>query len=93
MKSINEIRKKIDEVDKEMAILFQKRMKLVEDVINYKIKYSLPIYDHSREQEILNNSSFNITNDKIRKYYINFLKQVMNVSKEYQDEIFKNKRR
>ena len=41
-----------------MAKLFEKRMNLAKNVALYKKKYSLPIEDLEREQQLLNKWSF-----------------------------------
>ena len=43
MENINEIRKKINNIDKDMAILFQKRMELVNLIIEHKRNNNLHI--------------------------------------------------
>ena len=51
---LKDIRQKINEIDKEMAKLFEERMKASKDVANYKKEHALPIFDSSREQEVIN---------------------------------------
>lgn len=92
MKTINETRKELNELDKEMSILFKKRMKLVKDVIDYKIRFSLPILDPIREQEVIDINLNNINDEELKKYYLDFIKEIMKISKEYQQEILENKK-
>ena len=44
-KDLLKARKEINEIDKEMADLFVKRMAAVKDVAEYKAENDLPIYD------------------------------------------------
>ena len=53
MNRLEEARKIINEVDKEIAALFQKRMQAVEDVILYKLENNMPILDSSREKQVI----------------------------------------
>ncbi|MCF0115090.1 MAG: chorismate mutase, partial [Erysipelotrichaceae bacterium] len=53
MNQLEEARVIINEVDKEMASLFEKRMKAVKEVIAYKMENDLPIYDESREKIVV----------------------------------------
>ena len=53
MMELHEIREQIDEIDNELVDLFVKRMKLSEQVAEYKKANNMPIYVPAREQEIL----------------------------------------
>lgn len=50
---LSEIRKEINDVDKQIEELFVKRMQLCFDVAEYKIKNDLPVFQSGREKEIL----------------------------------------
>ncbi len=84
---ITEIRKKINEVDENIARLFETRMHLVKEVINYKMEHNLPIYDEKRELEVLNKNLSLIEDEEIKEYFKEFLIDMMNVSKKYQQKI------
>lgn len=92
MSELDEIRKKINTIDKELAKLFEERMMCSKEVAEYKIKYAMPILDATREQEVLKNNAKNIKSDMIREYYINFLKQTMDISKQYQTRLINGMR-
>lgn len=77
-------RKIINEIDLEMAGLFQKRMKACEMVYEYKKEYGLPIFDKKREDEVIKNNSALIEDEVIRGYYIDYIKSLMDISKAYQ---------
>lgn len=81
---LKDIRQKINEIDKEMAKLFEERMKASSEVANYKREHALPIFDSSREQEVINKNLEYITDENIKQYYVNFLQKTMDVSKQYQ---------
>ena len=53
MNLLDESRKKINEIDKEMARLFEERMKAVMDVLKYKKQHNLPVFDEKREIELI----------------------------------------
>ena len=84
---LTEIRKKINEVDEKMASAFEERMHLVNEVIKYKMEHNLPIYDEKREFEVLNKNISLIKDDELKEYFKEFLIDMMNVSKKYQQEI------
>ena len=67
-----------------MARLFVKRMHAAKEVADYKKERGLKIYDKRREEEVvLRNSAF-VEDPVIREYYVNFLKNNMALSREYQ---------
>ena len=84
MTNLKEIRDKINDLDKEMLDLFTKRMKLSKEVIEYKMKNNLPILDSEREKEVINKNLSNLKNKDLEKYYLEFITNLMNISKEYQ---------
>ena len=87
MASLNEARKKINEIDKAMAELFVKRMEAASEVAEYKSAHGLPIFDAAREEDVIRRNSEMIESDEIRAYYVNFLKNNMAVSKSYQSKL------
>ena len=81
--NLDDYRKEIDIIDKKMKDLFIKRMNLVNKVVEYKIENNLPVLDSNREKDMFSNIDIN---DDYRKFYIDFLTQVIRISKEYQEE-------
>lgn len=84
MTKLDEIRIKINSIDKEMAELFEKRMLLSANVAEYKKEHALPIYDNNREIANISRNVKYIENEEIQDYYIDFLKNTMSISKKYQ---------
>lgn len=91
MNKLEEARRKINECDEKMAELFINRMKAVEEVASYKIENNMPIFDPSREEEVIKRGLERIAEDEYRKYYEEFLHSMMDISKEYQKSIIENK--
>ena len=81
---LEEARKIINEVDTEMAELFVKRMKAAEMVFEHKKEHGLPILDEKREQEVIAKNSALIEDDVLKAYYMDFLKNLMSISRAYQ---------
>lgn len=77
----------INRVDKEIAKLFEERMKAVEEVINFKIENNLDILDFSRENEVIERNKKLIEEKKYEKYYVDLITNMMRISKNYQKEI------
>ena len=88
----HEARKTIGEVDKEIARLFEQRMEAVRDVAEYKRVNGIPVEDSVREEQLLEANSVLVENDEIRSYYINFLKNTMKLSKDYQHKLIDGSR-
>ena len=86
-KNFRNARETISRVDKEIAKLFEERMKAAVDVAEYKKVNGLPIEDMSRENQLIESNSALIEDDEIRSYYISFLKNTMKLSKDYQHKI------
>lgn len=87
MNGLDEARRTINEVDKQMAELFEKRMEAAKEVALYKQKNGIPITDAARELEVIERNSALIKNDDLRSYYINFLQYNMDISKNYQHRL------
>ena len=81
---LEEARKIINEVDAQMAELFAKRMRAAELVYEHKKEYGLPILDQKREDAVIATNSARIEDAAIKGYYIDFLKNLMSVSRAYQ---------
>ena len=54
---INDIRKEIDEIDKELVDLYIRRMNCSARVAEYKREHGMPVLDASRERALLNKIS------------------------------------
>ena len=81
---LDEAREIINRVDSEMAKLFLERMKAAETVFEHKKEFGLPIYDAKREETVIENNSALIEDEVIKGYYIDYLKNLMSVSRSYQ---------
>ena len=81
---LDDIRKKISEIDSEMAELFVKRMDAVREIAEYKRERGLAIEDLEREQNLINAQSALIHDDEIRPFYVSFLQETMDISKHFQ---------
>lgn len=77
------IRKRIDEIDSEISVLFEERMSLAKMAGEYKIENGLPVYDKKREKEILERNSQYVSED-IRSLYSEFTEKMLYLSKKYQ---------
>ena len=90
--SLENARKEINRIDKEMAKLFEERMGCAKVIAEYKKERGLPILDEQRENEIIKSNAQLIEDDVIREYYVSFLKNNMATSRAYQARIISGAR-
>ena len=76
MNSLDEARKKINEIDKEMARLFEERMKAVLEVLKYKKEHNLPVFDEKRELELIERNISLLQDESLKEYYLIFFKHL-----------------
>ena len=76
----------IDDVDRQMAELFERRMGAVAAVAVYKMERGLPVLDSERERRVIERNASRVS-DEIRPYYTQFLEQAMAVSRQYQHRL------
>lgn len=81
---LDKAREIINEVDAQMAELFKKRMRAVELVYEHKKEFGLPILDEKREKEVIKQNAARIEDEVLKEYYIDFLKNMMSISRAYQ---------
>ena len=53
MDALEQARREIDTVDAQLAALFERRMKVVLSVAEYKKAHGLPVFDAAREKVVL----------------------------------------
>lgn len=87
MSLLEDARKQINEIDQEMAQLFEKRMRAVEDVVLYKQQNHMQVLDTSREQFVIERNTQFIQDEKYKDSYIQFIKDVMAISRKYQKSV------
>ena len=87
MDSLNNARKKINEIDEKMAELFVERMNAVGEIAEYKKSHGLTIFDKAREEEVIRRNSAIVEDTLLREYYVNFLQNNMAVSRAWQERL------
>ena len=90
MSNLNDTRKKINAIDKEMAKLFVERMNASKEVAEYKMEHGLPIYDRIREEEVIKKNTELIEEDGKAEIECQFCNKKYNFNKEELEEILKN---
>lgn len=83
---IEQLRKEIDAIDKEMLELFEKRMQVSTQIAEYKRVNNLPVYDGKREREKIARVGENAS-EGMKDYAKNFMTELMDFSKCYQRQV------
>lgn len=78
-----DIRKSIDDVDKDIINLFLKRMNLCDKIANYKKENSIPVLDRAREREKISNV-LELVPDNMKPYTMALFNTLFEVSRSEQ---------
>lgn len=92
MNVLQEKRNEINQIDMEMAKLFERRMRACEGVAEYKREHALPILDAAREAEMIAKGAERMEDETLREYYVSFLKDVIKTSRAYQSRLLEGMR-
>ena len=92
MDLLEQAREIINEVDSEMARLFVRRMEAAAMVAEYKKEHGLPVLDSVREEQVLRRGSARVEDDELRAYYVNFIRNNMELSRAYQHKLLEGMR-
>ena len=84
MDALEHARAEIDEVDAQLAALFERRMAAVLLVAEYKRAHGLPIFDAAREAAVLEKAAARIHAPALRPYYKDHVQNMMDVAKQYE---------
>lgn len=86
--NLKEYRNEIDEIDNQIIKLFEKRMGVVKNIAEYKLKNNIEILNDEREKQILEKIK-DKSNKDYEKYVKQFFVNIMDISKQYQCKITK----
>lgn len=84
MRSLDEVRNDINETDKELARLFERRMNLSKEVADYKRANGLPVFDAAREAAVIARFTGALANKAYAPWATRIICDLMDCSKEYQ---------
>lgn len=87
MNELENLRERIDTIDKELIALFEERMNVVNDIAEYKIKNNLPILNQNREDIVISKVKSTVKNKDYTDSAIDFIKHIMEISKKFQQKI------
>ncbi len=84
MDELNKLRKQIDYYDQELIDIFEKRMKIVLEIMSYKKAQKMPIFQEDREKQMLEKASENISNKSFEPEVQDFFKSIIKISRKLQ---------
>ncbi len=83
---LNELRNKIDSIDKELVKLFEERMETAAEVGRFKQENGVPVFNRQREREIINNVTASVP-DELQSYTKTLYQTLFELSRSYQKRI------
>ena len=87
MNELENLRERIDTIDKELIALFEESMNVVNDIAEYKIKNNLPSLNQNREDIVISKVKAIVKNKDYTDSAIDFIKHIMEISKKFQQKI------
>ena len=87
MNELENLREKIDTIDKEMIALFEKRMDVVANIAAYKIKNNLPVLNQNREDIVVSKVKSTVKNKDYADSAADLIKDIMEISKKFQQKL------
>lgn len=87
MDELEVLREEIRQIDRDMVVLFEKRMALSAEVAQVKCKSLAPIYDAAREEKNIRELTALLANASDRHLFQKWYRTLMDVSKIRQEEI------
>lgn len=83
---LNELRNKIDSIDKELVRLFAERMETAAAVGKYKLENGVPVFNRQREREIIGNVTDSVP-EELQSYTKTLYQTLFELSRSYQKRI------
>ncbi|MCC0700257.1 prephenate dehydratase [Clostridioides sp. ZZV15-6383] len=90
MEDLTSYRNEIDNIDKELIQLFEKRMNTVLEIAKHKMKNNTTILQKDREEKVLSRAVNNLDNKAYSQETIQFFNSIMEVSRGLQKRLINN---
>lgn len=85
-KSMEEYRQRLDTIDAQLLELFLARMRVAEEIAEYKKSAGIPVEDKAREEELIEKKCAGLSVDA--SYYVkDFFEELIALSKDIQRSI------
>lgn len=90
MNDLQKAREKLDILDEKIISLLNKRMEIIKEIALFKKANNLPIIDALREKALIEENK-KFINVEFHKYYKQLYKTILDVSKNYQHDLFEER--
>ena len=84
--NLEELRQEINQIDDELVVLLEKRMKLVNQVATYKQETGKAVLDAKREEVILGRVADHVENPADKDTILATFKDILKNSRAYQEQ-------
>ena len=89
MRELAQIRKELDEIDREMVKLFERRMTLCREVARTKLAQGKPVLDASREAQVLESRAAMLTDATLTEAVQALYREMMALSRQEQEKLLR----
>lgn len=84
LRPLNVLRDELNEIDRQIVALFEKRMNIATEVVKFKVENHKPIYDPERERQVIENRVALLANPRFAPYVTALFEDLMDMSKAEQ---------
>ncbi|WP_162890833.1 chorismate mutase [Suicoccus acidiformans] len=84
MRSLEELREEINQIDTELTKLIEARFKCAVEVAQYKQAHDLPVFDEKREAIVLERNVSAVSDTRFEDDIRRFYQSLMDISKDIQ---------
>lgn len=92
MEDLKDLRAKLDDIDRDMVALFEKRMDISRRVAETKKAQGLPVLDQSREEQVLASRCGYLTDASLTAETRALYQEIMRLSRGVQEKLLKEDR-
>ena len=88
MSQLDDLRSEIDNIDKQIIDLFEKRMGCAKGVAEYKKDHKASVLQSDRENQVILNAINNLNNKDLEGFIPRLMSDLMEMSKDYQRTLY-----
>ena len=89
MRELAQIRQELDEIDREMVKLFERRMTLCREVARTKLAQGKPVLDASREAQVLESRAAMLADASLAEAVRALYREMMALSRQEQEKLLR----
>lgn len=89
MRELAQIRQELDEIDREMVKLFERRMTLCREVARTKLAQGKPVLDASREAQVLESRAAMLADATLTEAVRALYREMMALSRQEQEKLLR----